>query len=88
MLQRPLPLRRTGTTAVVAAALLGTTVVLAPAAAAEPGRAQVTCAELLQDAALWPGFITLHGTDHHVVSDAFVTHLSQQAPCTAPLAAG
>jgi hypothetical protein len=84
MSQRPLPLRLSATTVVAAAALLGTTLVLTPAAAAEPGRAQRTCAEVLHDAALWPGSIPLHGGTYQVYSDAFMTHLAAQPPCTTP----
>ena len=78
---------RTGRTALLAAGLLvGTTVALAPAASAEPARAERTCAQALEAAAEWPGTFELDGDEYHAVSDAYVTYLSQRPPCATAVA--
>jgi hypothetical protein len=78
MLQRALTLRRSTVPVVLAAGVLGTTVALAPVAAAEPARAdQPSCAQLLDRAAHWPG----SAGPYRLVSDAYVTHLASQPPC-------
>jgi hypothetical protein len=72
---------RAATVTVLAAGLVGGAVTLSPPAAAEPGRGDLTCAELLQRAAEWPGDLTVRGERHRVHSDAYTTYLTRQAPC-------
>jgi hypothetical protein len=74
---------RTAVVTALVTGLAGAAVAGAAPAAAEPGRGDLTCAQLLERAAFWPGTVGLDGADHRLVSDAYVTHLSRSAPCAA-----
>ena len=73
------------TTVPVVAALAVLLFVPAAAVADPPALNQNACSELLARAAIWPGGFEDHsGTTHRIVSDAYVSHLSAQPPCSSP----
>jgi hypothetical protein len=73
---------RTATVTLLAAGLVGGALTLAPPAGAEPGRGDRTCARHLQQAGAWPGAVSVRGVEHRLYSDAYMTYLARQAPCS------
>ena len=76
---------RTVRTAVPVAATLAA-LLLAPSAAVAdpPAFNRGECSTLIARAALWPGGIETGSGTVRFVSDAYVSHLSAQPPCSSP----
>ena len=73
--------RRTATTALLTAALLGAG---GTAAATASVPADPTCAEVLARASTWPGTVSVDGQIYRLYSDAYGSHLTRQPPCAEP----
>jgi hypothetical protein len=72
-------------TAVPVAATLAALLLIPSAALADPPAFnRDECSILLARAAIWPGGIDTESGTVRLVSDAYVSHLSAQPPCSSP----
>jgi hypothetical protein len=76
--------RAVRTTVPVVAALSVLLFASSAAVADPPALNRDECSTLLAQAAIWPGGIETESGTIRLVSDAYVSHLSAQPPCSSP----